>query len=163
MNYLSFKVSITSKIRTDLRAKLPKIAQLYKEMHRNSSRLQSFFTSELSSFKKVSLFRRPIVYLTTGGNVHQFTSTYAYIKKYIGKDNPDYVLEHVEAYFEPLFNEIDKFELELQAIAGQLKTAMSGANELLESYLQDEQLSQVFLEYVECKANVISGEYCISC
>ena len=115
-------------------------------MHRNSSRLQSFFTSELSSFKKVSLFRRPIVYLSTGGNVYQFTSSYAYIAKFIGKDNPDYILEHVEAYFEPLFNEIDKFELELHAIAGQLKTAMNGANKLLESYLEDEQLGQMFLE-----------------
>ena len=137
---------MTNKIRTDLRAYLPKIARLYKEMHRNSSRLQSFFTSELSSFKEVSLFRRPIAYLRTHGIVHQFTSSYNNIEKYIGKDNPDYVLEHVEAYFEPLFNEIDKFELELHAKAGQLKSAMSVTNELLESYIQDEQLGQSFLE-----------------
>ena len=137
---------MTNKIRTDLRAYLPKIARLYKEMHTNSSRLQSFFTSELSSFKEVSLFRRPIVYLRPHGIVHQFTSSYNNIKKYIGKDNPDYVLEHVEAYFEPLFNEIDKFELELHAKAGQLQSAMSVANELLDSYIRDEQLGQSFLE-----------------
>ena len=146
MNPFSFKVSMTNKIRTDLRAYLPKIARFYKEMHTNSSRLQSFFTSEQSCFKEVSLFRRPIVYLRPHGIVRQFTSSYNDIKKYIGKDDPDYVLEHVEAYFEPIFNEIDKFELELHAKAGQLQSAMSGANKLLESYLQDEQLGQSFLE-----------------
>ena len=147
MIFFSFKVSMTNRIRTDLRAYLPKIARLYKEMYTNSSRLQSFFTvTELSSFNEVSLFRRPIAYLSTHGIVHQFTSSYNDIKKYMGKDNPDYVLEHVEAYFEPIFNEIDKFELELHAKAGELQSAMSLANELLDSYIRDEQLGWSFLE-----------------
>ena len=128
---------------------LPGIKNLYTEMYWNALKIQNLFSNEIALFSDVFLFRRPIVQFGPRGNVFEYTSKYEGSWNNIKLINFWYIVdEHIEAYFEPILNQIDVFNERLHNISGELKIAMKEANQLMGQYLEEDQVGQEFLTYV---------------
>ena len=116
-------------------------------MYHNASELQRFYRdgSISEKFENIFLFKRPIAKFAKQTWTLKYTASYRDTPEF--KNNTyNYVKEHVEAWFEPIFFQISEFEEELQDIAGQLKTSLAKANTVMAAYLEDDDFGKSFLE-----------------
>ena len=139
---------LTSPIRQKLEKSFSGIAALYKSMYQNVSELQTFFSKPVLSryFPHVSLFRRPIIEFKHKGYTTTMTSSYESSRQWLETGQFDFIQEHIEAFFEPIFASLSHFEEDVDTYSMQLRTAFDAANKAMVMYTEKDKLNSEFLK-----------------
>ena len=143
-----FQMFLTSPIRQKLKKSFSGIAALYKTMYQNVYELQTFFSKPVISryFPHVSLFKRPIIEFGYEGHTMTMTSSYESSRQWLETAQFDFILEHIEAFFEPIFDSLSLFEHNVDTYSRELRTAFSEANKAMVMYTERDKINSEFLK-----------------